>query len=65
MVARVKDDRLLRWSAYAAVPFLWLAVALLNPLLLLVPPLFHLTLRRAMAYGMIGRNDPVEEPDDF
>jgi len=26
LVARVRDDRLLRWSAYATVPFLWFAL---------------------------------------
>jgi hypothetical protein len=62
---RIKEDRLLRWSAYAAVPFLWLALALLNPFLLLVPPLLYLALSRAMAYGMIERHDSVPEPDDF
>ena len=41
MVARVREDRLLRWSAYAAVPVLWLALALVNPFLLLVPPVIN------------------------
>ena len=58
MVARVRDDRLLRWSAYATVPFLWLALALLNPLLLLVPPLMTLVLWTVMRYGIVDRNDP-------
>jgi hypothetical protein len=44
MVARVRDDRLLRWSVYAAVPVLWLALALVNPVLLLAPPLTTLIL---------------------
>ena len=66
MVARVRDDRLLRWSAYAAVPFLWLALALLNPVLLLLPPLVTLALWKAMRYGIVDRNDPVVEDDpDF
>jgi hypothetical protein len=65
ILERVKADRLLRWSAYAAAPFVWLAIALLNPLLLLVPPLLYLALSRAMAYGMIERQDPVPDPDDF
>jgi len=65
MVARVREDRLLRWSAYAAVPFVWLAIALLNPLLLLMPPLVTLALWKAMGYGIVGRTDPVDEPDFF
>ena len=55
----------MRWSAYAAVPFVWLSFALLNPFLLLVPPLLHLALRRAMAYGIVARVDPQPDPDDF
>ena len=65
MLARVREDRLLRWSAYAAVPFVWLAIALLNPFLLLVPPLTTLALWKAMRYGIVARDDPVEEPDFF
>jgi hypothetical protein len=64
-VRRLYEDRLLRWSAYAAVPFVWLAVALLNPLLLIVPPLLYVALERAMAYGIVDRHDYVPEPDDF
>ncbi len=63
MLARVREDRLLRWSAYAAVPFVWLALALLNPFLLLVPPLITLALWKAMKYEIVARNDPVDEPD--
>ena len=65
MLARGREDRLLRWSAYAAVPALWLAIALVNPLLLLVPPLISLALWKAMRYGIVERHDPVEEPDFF
>ncbi len=61
MVARVRDDRLLRWSAYATVPVLWFALALVNPLLLLLPPLVTLLLWTLMRYGIIDRNDPVVE----
>ena len=64
-LARIKEDRLLRWSAYAAAPYLWLSFALFNPLLLLVPPLLYVTLRKAMDYGIVERHDPVEEPDLF
>lgn len=65
MLARVHEDRLLRWSAYAAVPVLWLAIALVNPFLLLVPPLTTLALWKAMRYDIVARHDPVEEPDFF
>lgn len=65
MVARIRDDRLLRWSAYASAPFLWLAVALFNPFLLAVPPLLVLALKKAMDYGIVERADPVPGPDDF
>ena len=63
MVARVRDDRLLRWSAYAAVPVLWFALALVNPVLLLLPPLITLLLWTLMRYGIIDRHDPVVEDD--
>ena len=63
MLARVREDRLLRWSAYAAIPFFWLGVALLNPLLFLMPVLTTLALRKAMQYGIVERHDPVDEPD--
>ena len=65
MIARVREDRLLRWSAYAAVPFFWLGIALLNPLLLLVPGLTTLAIWKAMQYGIVERHDPVEEPDFY
>ena len=67
LVARVRDDRLLRWSAYATVPFLWFALALVNPFVLLVPPLVTLLLWTLMRYGMVERHDPVveEDPDFF
>lgn len=65
MVARVRDDRLLRWSAYAAAPYVWLALALFNPFLLLVPPLIALALRQAMAYGIVDRREPEDEPDFY
>lgn len=65
MVTRVQEDRLLRWSAYATAPFAWLALALLNPFVLLVPAFAVLALERAMAYGIVSRADPVPEPDDF
>jgi hypothetical protein len=67
MVARVREDRLLRWSAYASIPVLWFALALVNPALLLVPPVTTLVLWALMRRGVIDRNDPVveEDPDFF
>jgi hypothetical protein len=65
MVARVREDRLLRWSVYAAVPFVWLALALVNPLLLLVPPLVALALWTAMRAGIVARHEPEDDPDFF
>ena len=65
MLERVREDRLLRWSAYAAVPALWFAIALLNPFVLLVPPLTYLAIRHGMRRGWIERHDPVEDPDFF
>ena len=65
MPARLRQDRLYRFTAYASLPFVWLAVALLNPLVLLVPPLAYLALERAMTYGILSRVDPAPDPDDF
>jgi hypothetical protein len=64
-VARIRHDRLYRWTAYATLPFVWLAVALVNPLLLLVPPLACLALERAMTYGILSRAEAPPDPDDF
>jgi hypothetical protein len=63
-MARVREDRLLRWSMYAAVPFVWLALALVSPALLLGPPLISLVLWAVMRTGVVPRFEP-EEPDLF
>ncbi len=65
MLARVRKDRLLRWSAYSAVPALWFSIALFNPFLLVVPAMTWLALRHAMRRGWVERHDPVEDPDFF
>jgi hypothetical protein len=65
MTARVREDRLLRWSVYAAVPFVWLALALVNPALLLVPALITVVLWTAMRVGIVGRFESEDEPDLF
>lgn len=59
MLDRVREDRLLRWSAYAAAPSVWLALALLNPLLLLISALASFALWTAMRYDIVARHDPV------
>ena len=64
VVERVKEDRLVRWSAYAAVPVVWLSLALLNPSLLVILPIVAFGLWRAMSYGMIERHPP-DDPDFF
>ena len=64
-IERIRGDRLLRWSAYAAVPYVWLALALLNPFLLVCPLFFYFAIAKAMAYGIVERHDPVPGPDDF
>ncbi len=64
-IARIKADRLQRWSVYAAAPVLWLAVAFLDPFLLLVVPLITLAIWKAMQYGIVDRHDPPEDPDFY
>ena len=64
-IERIRNDRLKRWSVYVAAPFVWLALALLNPLLLLIPPMFVFAIWKAMEYGMVDRNDPVDDPDFY
>ena len=64
-IERIRANRLQRWSVYAATPFLWLAIALLNPFLLLVPPLITLAIWKAMESGIVDRHDPPEDPDFF
>jgi hypothetical protein len=61
----VREDRLLRWSLYAAVPFVWLALALVNAVLLLVPLVFAAALWMAIRYGIVERFEPEDEPDFF
>ena len=62
-IERIKQDRLLRYSAYVAVPVVWLSVALLNVWLLLVLPITAFGLKKAMEYGMIDRHDPADDLD--
>jgi hypothetical protein len=62
---RFRDDRLFRWGVYATAPFVWLAVALLDPLLLIVPPILVFALHRAIGYGMVERFETPPDPDLF
>lgn len=62
-ISRAREDRLLRWSAYASAPFVWLALALFNPLLLLMPPLCYLALSKAMEFGIVERHDTPPDLD--
>ena len=64
-IEQIRGDRLQRWSIYAAVPFVWLALALLNPFLLLVQPLLAFALLKALEYGMVDRHDPPDDPDFY
>ena len=63
MLEHLKHDRFLRWSAYATAPFAWLAVALFDPFLLLVPPLLAFALWKAIGYGMVERFEAPPDPD--
>jgi hypothetical protein len=62
-IERIRGNRLHRWSAYAALPFVWLAIALLNPFVLLVPPMITFAIWKAMEYGIVDREDPPDDPD--
>lgn len=65
LTARVREDRLVRWSLYAAVPCAWLALALVNPVLLLMPGVVAGILWTLMHYGIVERFEPEDEPDLF
>ena len=64
-IEQIRGDRFKRWTAYAAAPFVWLALALLNPLLLIVPAMLSFALWKAMAFGMVARHDPPDDPDFY
>ena len=63
LLERFKEDRLVRWSVYASAPFLWLALALFDPFMLLVPPILIFGLRKAFAYGIFERHEPPPDLD--
>jgi hypothetical protein len=64
-IERIRGDRLKRWCVYVAAPFVWLALALLDPLLLFVPPIIWFAIWKAMEYGIVERHDPVDDPDFY
>ena len=63
LLARLRADRLALWSAYAAVPLVWLAIALADPALLLTVPLVWLGLAACFRYGPLERFPPPDDPD--
>ena len=60
----VRQD-LLQLELYSAVPFVWLALALVNPFLLLMPFVTAGCLWTVMHYDIVERFEPEEEPDYF
>ena len=59
---RLQEDRLARWSTIIAVPVLWFAVALANPLLVLLAPLAVGLLALLFRYGPAER---YPQPDEI
>jgi len=59
--ARLQEDRLARWSAIAAVPVVWLAVALADPSVLLLVPLAVGLLALVFRFGPPERYERTEE----
>ena len=62
ILLRLEADRLARWSAIVSVPVLWFAVALANPLLLLLVPLTVGLLALLFRYGPAER---YPQPDEL
>ena len=55
-MARLRSDRLVRWSALGAVPIAWFTIALASPVLLLLFPLLVLGLWLCCRYGPLERH---------
>ena len=65
-IERIRSDRLQRWSVYVALPFVWLALALLDPFAARSSRRSTaLALWKAMEYGMVDRHDPPDDPDFY
>jgi hypothetical protein len=60
--ARLESDRLARWGAIITVPVLWFAIALANPLLVLLAPLAVGLLALVFRYGPAER---YAQPDEL
>ena len=58
---RLEADRLARWGAIVSVPVLWFAIALANPLLLLLVPLAVGLLAALFRWGPADRFEQPEE----
>ena len=63
VLARLREDRLVRWSAIGSVPILWLALALVSPLLLGFVPLLALGLWVCFTYGPLERRADIDWSD--
>ena len=63
LLALLREDRLARWSAFGSAPVLWLALALLSPLLLLLVPLLALGLWICFRYGPLERRVETDWSD--
>jgi hypothetical protein len=61
MEEKLRSDRLLLWSLIAQVPVLWLAIALAEPVLLLLGPFAAGLLYVLFRFGPFERHAPVED----
>ncbi|HXH87072.1 MAG TPA: hypothetical protein VNI55_00495 [Gaiellaceae bacterium] len=62
-MSHLRQDRLVRWGAIGAVPVVWLAIALVQPLLLLLLPLLALGLWTTFTYGPLERRADTDWSD--
>ncbi len=54
-VERFRTDRRVRWSAYGAVPIVWLSIALATAGLMLLLPLLAVSLWICFRFGPVER----------
>ncbi len=59
LAKRFRSDRLIRWTAYGAVPIVWLAVAL-DPGLLVLLPLLVASLWVSFRWGPAERSPDLD-----
>jgi hypothetical protein len=62
-MARLRSDRLVRWSALGAVPIAWFTIALASPVLLLLLPLLVLGLWLCLEHGPFERHSAPDWSD--